>query len=172
MLAFQPEVWSVHTEVYDGPLELLLYLIRRDGIDVRDIPVARVTDEYLRYLEVMAELDLNVAGDFVVMAATLCQLKSRLLVPKVLGTLDEEDEEEDPRAALARRLLEYQRYKEASIKLLERQVLGRDVFTCGQAEEVAPLRSVDPTVDAFGLLEAFYRVLQRSAEPPPTHEVE
>ncbi len=171
MLAIHPELHAVRTEVYDGPLELLLYLIRRDGIDVRDIPIAHVTREYLSFLDQMAELDLDVAGDFLVMAATLCQLKSRELLPRELAVMDE-DEETDPREQLARRLLEYQRFKEASEKLASRRLLGREVFKRPQQELDPALRGVDPGVDAFGLLEAFYRVLQAHAAEPPTHDVE
>ncbi len=171
MLAFRPDLHAVRTEVYDGPLELLLYLIRRDGIDVRDIPIAHVTREYLSFLDRMAELDLDVAGDFLVMAATLCQLKSRELIPRELSAM-EEDEEDDPREQLARRLLEYQRFKEAAEKLQERRLLGREVFKRPQQPLDPALRGVDPGVDAFGLLEAFYRVLQEHAAEPPVHEVE
>ena len=171
MLAFRPELHAVRTEVYDGPLELLLYLIRRDGIDVRDIPIAHVTREYLAYLDLMRDLDLDVAGDFLVMAATLCQLKSRELLPRELSAMEEE-EEEDPRELLARRLLEYQRFKEAAEKLESRRLLGREVYKRPQQELDPALRGVDPGVDAFGLLEAFYKVLQAHAAEPPVHEVE
>ncbi len=168
--SFRPEAFAVHTEVYDGPLELLLYLIRRDGIDVRDIPISLVTTEYLQYLEMMTELDLDVAGEFIVMAATLCQLKSRMLLPRY-DTVEDEDAE-DPRAALVRRLLEYERFQEGAHQLMDRPLLQREVY----ARPVEPLDpskvEVEPTVDAFGLLEAFYRAMQRHAEEPPVHEVE
>ena len=91
MFAFQPELFAVHTEVYDGPLELLLYIIRRDGLDIRDINISHITAEYLDYLDMMTQLDLDIAGDFLVMASTLCQLKSRELVPRV-PTLEVDDE--------------------------------------------------------------------------------
>ncbi len=172
MLAtFRPEAFAVHTDVYDGPLELLLYLIRRDGIDVRDIPIAHVTVEYLLYLDLMAELDLDVAGEFIVMAATLCQLKSRMLLPR-RGVDVEEDEEEDPRAALARRLQDYLRFQEGAQQLMERPLLGREVYSRPEMPSDPSQVEVDPVVDAFGLLEAFYRVLQQHAEAPPVHEVE
>jgi len=171
VLAFRPEEHSVHTEVYDGPLELLLYLIKRDGIDVRDIPIAHVTDEYLRYLDKMRELDLDVAGDFLVMAATLCQLKSRELLPRDPEALDDDDEL-DPREQLARRLIDYERFKEASEKLLLRNVLGRDTFKRPGAEVDPASRSIDPTVDVFGLLEAFYAAVQAREADDPVHEVE
>ena len=171
VLAFRPEEYSVHTEVYDGPLELLLYLIRRDGIDVRDIPISHVTEEYLEYLDRMRELDLDVAGDFLVMAATLCQLKSRELLPRDVEALDGEDEL-DPREQLARRLMEYERFKEASEKLLERNILGRETFKRPSAVIDPTSREIDPTVDVFGLLEAFYAVVQAHEADEPVHEVE
>ncbi|MCB9744227.1 MAG: segregation/condensation protein A [Alphaproteobacteria bacterium] len=160
----------MHTEVYDGPLELLLYLIRRDGIDVRNIPIAHVTAEYLRYLDMMTQLDLDLAGDFLLMASTLCQLKSRELIPR--PSVLEEEEEEDPKEALARRLIEYERYKEAAEKLEERPLLGRDHYARPPQVLSADERPIDPGVDAFGLLEAFYDVLDRAAEAPPVHEIE
>ncbi|MCK6524718.1 segregation/condensation protein A [Myxococcota bacterium] len=172
MFAFQPELFAVHTEVYDGPLELLLYIIRRDGLDIRDINISHITAEYLDYLDMMTQLDLDIAGDFLVMASTLCQLKSRELVPRV-PTLEVDDEdEEDPKETLARRLLEYERFKEASEKLMARPILGRDQFTRPPQTAAADERPLDPTVDAFGLLEAFYAVLDRLSEAPPVHEVQ
>jgi segregation and condensation protein A len=171
LLAFKPEAYAVHTEVYDGPLELLLYLIRRDGIDVRDIPICEVTTEYLRYLDLMSEMDLDVAGDFLVMAATLCMLKSRELLPRPEALQDEEDEL-DPRDELARRLLEYQRFKEAAEQLASRPMLGRDVYARPTVELDAHERPIDPTVDAFGLLEAFYKAVKAAAAEPPIHSVE
>lgn len=170
-LAFRPEQYAVHTEVYDGPLELLLYLIRRDGIDVRDIPIAHVTREYLSYLDQMVDMDLDLAGEFVLMAAVLCQLKSREILPRA-HVDDPEEDELDPRQELARRLLQYQRFKEAAEKLEARPMLGRDVFTRPEREQDPATRAVEPGVDVFGLLEAFYEVLQRAAEEPPTHSIE
>ncbi|HJN73168.1 MAG TPA: segregation/condensation protein A [Myxococcota bacterium] len=171
VLAFRPEEYSVHTELYDGPLELLLYLIKRDGIDVADIPIAHVTDEYLLYLERMQQMDLGVAGDFLVMAATLCQLKSHQLLPRELEATDEEDEF-DPREQLARRLMEYERFKEASEKLLQRNILGRDTFKRPAAQLSATSRGVDPTVDVFGLLEAFYAAVEAREADEPVHQVQ
>ncbi len=171
MLAFQPERYAVHTEVFEGPLELLLYLIRRDGIDVCDIPIAHVTREYLGYLDMMEQIDLDMAGDFLVMAALLCELKSRDLLPRQ-HTEEDEEEELDPREDLARRLIEYERYRQASQQLSERHWLGRDVFARPDQQIAAADRPVDPGVDAFGLLEAFYRVLEARAEEEPVHEVE
>ncbi len=169
---FQAERHAVHTDVFDGPLELLLYLIRRDGIDVRDIPIAHVTVEYLSFLDQLEELDLDVAGDFFVMAATLCELKSRELFAREVLTDEEAEEDVDPREELVRRLLEYERYRHAALDLGARDQLGRDVFARPDAALDASERPVDPGVDAFGLLQAFYAVLKSSAEPEPVHEVE
>ncbi len=171
VFAAQNDPYAVHTPAFDGPLELLLYLIRRDGIDVRDLPIAHITREYLRFLECMKELDLNVAGEFLVMAATLCQLKSRELLPR-RRELDADEEEEDPRERLSRRLIDYERYKRASEALFERSLLGREVFTRPDDAAVLIDRPVDPGVDVFGLLETCYALLTKQAEPEPVHQVE
>ncbi|RME26031.1 MAG: segregation/condensation protein A, partial [Deltaproteobacteria bacterium] len=161
----------MRTREFDGPLELLLYLVRRQGIDVRALQVAPITDAYLAQLELMQALDLDTAGEFLVMAATLCWLKSRELLPQRSDDVDEE-EEEDPRERLIRRLVDYERYREASERLGQLPMLGRDTF----ARPAVPLdpseRPVEPGVDAMGLLEIFYGVLQRHSEPPVVHEVE
>lgn len=171
MLAFHPQQPVVSTPAFEGPLDLLLYLIRRDGVDIRNLPIAHITREYLAYLELMEAMDLGVAGEFLVMAATLCQLKSRELLPRDPEFLDDEDEE-DPRERLVRRLIEYQRYKEASEELRLRPWLGRDVY-------VRPAADVDPAdrplardIDAFALLESFYATLEAHAEGEPVHAVE
>lgn len=171
MHALQADPRSVHTPAFDGPLELLLYLIRRDGIDVRELPVAHITREYLTFLERMEVVDLDEAGDFLVMAATLCMLKSRELLPRDPATLPEE-EEEDPKQRLIQRLVEYGRYRDAADVLEARPLLGRDVF-CRAGEAVAAEeRPLEVGVDAFGLLDAFYGVVQRSAGEEAVHEVE
>lgn len=171
MFAAHDDPYAVHTPAFDGPLELLLYLIRRDGIDVRDLPIAHITREYLRFLECMKELDLNVAGEFLVMAATLCQLKSRELLPR-RRELEADEEEEDPRDRLARRLIDYERFKQASEDLFGRSVLGREVFSRPDDAAVLIDRPVDPGVDVFGLLETCYALLTKQAEPEPVHEIE
>ena len=169
MLANRPDPHHVQTAVFDGPLELLLYLIRRDGIDVRDIPIAHVTVEYLAVLNRMRELDLNIAGEFLLMASTLCQLKSRELLPREEQELEEE--EEDPKERLVRRLIEYERFKEAAEDLTHRNWLGRDVFARPRTD-VDVERPLARDVEALALAEAFSSVLQRSKRLPPQHEVE
>ncbi len=104
----------IQLPLFEGPLDLLLYLIRRERIDIRDIPIAPITKQYMEYLELMRELDLDVAGEFLVMAATLVHIKSKMLVPIEPTEAEGEEEPVDPREELARRLLEFQRYKEAA----------------------------------------------------------
>jgi segregation and condensation protein A len=160
----------VHIGVYDGPLELLLFLVRREGVDVRDIPVARICDAYLSYLDKADEIDVDQAGDYLVMAATLCQLKARELLPRAAES-KEEEEEIDPREALARRLLEYERFRDAAEELGKRERLDRDVFA-RIAEPPAPdEQHIDPGTDAFGLLRIFYAVAERAARPPHEHRI-
>lgn len=157
------ESYSVHLDTFDGPMDLLLHLIRKNELDIYDIPIAVITRQYLDYIKLMKELNLEVAGDFLVMAATLLQIKSRLLLP-----LDEpevgEDEETDPRAELIRRLLEYQQYKEAGMVIGARALLGRDVFvrTYCDPELVAAQNVEGPLeVNLFDLVDAFRVLLAR-----------
>ncbi|MCB9779082.1 MAG: segregation/condensation protein A [Alphaproteobacteria bacterium] len=170
MLACDAHTGFVRTEDYDGPLELLLFLIRREGIDPRDLRVAPICDAYLAQVELMDALDLDVAGDFVVMASTLCLLKSRELLPR--SVVDDEEEEEDLRDGLVRRLVEYERYREASERLGDRHLLGRDEFTRPHVELDVSERPVEPGCDAMGLLEVLYELVQRQQAPEPVHEVE
>jgi len=159
--------WTVHTEVFEGPMELLLYLVRREGIDLKRLPVRTITDAYLDYLDRMRELHLKVAGEYLVMAATLCYLKSLELLPRAPTAPEGEEEGEDPRAELARRLLEYQRFREGA-DLLESQVqLGRDTFARAADEGPEGGRPVESTIDAFGLLDLYYALLTREAVPTP-----
>ena len=160
----------VRTEVYDGPLELLLYLVRRDGLDVLDLPIAHITREYLAFLDRLEAFDLDVAGDFLVMAATLCELKSRELLPRPEQRVDED--EEDPREALARRIIEYQRYKEAADGLAQRLWLDRDMFR-REPEACDPSEvHLSAGVDAFGLLEIWGRLVEQHRRARPVHEVQ
>ncbi len=160
----------VRIGVYDGPLELLLFLVRREGVDVREIPVARICDAYLAYLDGADEIDVDQAGDYLVMAATLCQLKARELLPRA-PTEVEEEEEIDPREALARRLLEYERYRDAAEELGRRERLDRDVFARPAEPPAADEQHIDPGTDIFGLLRIFYDAAERAARPPHEHRV-
>lgn len=172
--------YKVRLEVFEGPLDLLLYLIKKEEIEVEDIPISRITEQYLQYLDLMRDLNLDVAGEFILMAATLAHIKSRELLPKDPTAAPEAEDEGDPRAELVRRLLEYQKYKAVADDLSARPVLGRDTFAKGEAniptrEELkadaqnasdeAPLE-----VSLFALIDAFKRVIERI--PPKTfHEV-
>src|ERR1043166_4147054 len=117
---------------FEGPLDLLLYLIRQEQVNIYDIPVGRITDEYLRYLRVMQELDIAVAGDFLVMAATLIELKTKMLLPR--GPQAAAEEEDDPRADLVNQLLEYQKYKAAAQMLWSRATIEQAVFKRAELE--------------------------------------
>lgn len=163
--------YRVRIDLFEGPLDLLLHLIKKNEVDVANIPVAAITEQYLAYIDMLRELNLDVAGEYLVMAATLTLVKSRLLLPSPAG---DDEEEADPRADLVRQLLEYQRYREAAQHLGEAPLLGRDVFTREQsADGVEQLDDGKANVRAtmWELLEAFQRVLKR-AEPDPVHEVE
>jgi segregation and condensation protein A len=166
------ELYRVRLDVFEGPLDLLLHLIKKNEVEIVDIPIATITEQYLAYLTMMRDLSLDVAGEFLVMAATLTLIKSRMLLPP---SEDEEDEEEaDPRAALVQQLLEYRRFREAALALSERPLLHRDVFV---REPLADTEEVDPAgevprlrVTTWELLEAFRAVLKR-ARPESVHEV-
>ncbi|HUI27120.1 MAG TPA: segregation/condensation protein A [Candidatus Kryptonia bacterium] len=164
--------YRVRLEVFEGPLDLLLHLIKREEVEIVDIPIATITDQYLAYLDLMHELSLDVAGEFLVMAATLTLIKSRMLLPQAEGDGDDE-EEADPRADLVRQLLEYQRFREAAQQLGERPLLNREVFAREPAWDEAPADSDGvPQIRAsmWDLLEAFQAVLKR-ARPTDVHEV-
>lgn len=164
--------YTVRLEVFEGPLDLLLHLIKKNEVDIYDIPVSTITRQYLEYIRMMKELNLEVAGDFIVMASTLIQIKSRMLLPAPDEEPGAEDEEADPRAELVRRLLEYQRYKEAALTLSERELLGRDVHVRVVAgDELEPAPEEEPVeVELFELIEAFRRVLDRVSQES-FHEV-
>jgi len=166
--------WSLHLPQFEGPLDLLLHLCQKHELDILDIPVGFVTEKYLEYLAVMQLMELDVASDYLVMAATLAHIKSKMLLPAAPNDPDEADvleDEMDPREALIRRLLEYQKYKAAADQLVARGVAGRDVFPRGTATEEsvggqAPLEGVP----LFALVDAFQRVLDR-AKITITHDV-
>jgi segregation and condensation protein A len=147
---------------FDGPLDLLLYLIRQEQVSIYDIPVARITVEYLRYLRLMQELDIAVAGDFLVMAATLIEIKSRMLLPKDPFTEATGEEEEDPRAALVNQLLEHQKFKAAAQMLWSRATVEQAVFMRGELE--TDKENPEVTVGLFDLLKVFQKILARHKE--------
>jgi len=145
---------------FEGPLDLLLYLIRQEQVNIYDIPIARITDEYLRYLNLMQELDLTVAGDFLVMAAQLIEVKSRMLLPR--DPLAEAEEELDPRADLVNRLLEHEKFKAASQMLWSRATVEQAVFT--RAEIETDTNNPEVAVGLFDLLRVFQEILARHKE--------
>ena len=159
-LYIPPQALKVFLEAFEGPLDLLLYLIRRQNLDVLDIPIAEITRQYLEYIDLMRELELELAGEYLLMAAMLAEIKSRMLLPRPAS---EAAEEEDPRAELVRRLQEYDRFKRAAEDLDRLPRLERDVFVA-QAElverAVAPLL---PDVTLREMLLAFKDVIQRAA---------
>jgi segregation and condensation protein A len=162
---------AVKLDVFEGPLDLLLHLIRENEVDVHDIPIAAIAEQYVAYLTVMRELNLDVAGEYLLMAATLAWIKSRLLLPPAEG--EEEEEGGDPRLALVARLLEYQRYREAAEKLGQRPILGREVFDASAAgPEPVPESERELEVDLFQLVKAFKAVLSRARPPAAPHQVE
>ena len=145
---------------FEGPLDLLLHLIRQEQVSIYDIPVARITHEYLRYLQLMQELDIAVAGDFLVMAATLIELKTKMLLPRDPFALEEEDE--DPRKDLVDQLLEYQKYKAAAQMLWSRATVERAVFK--RAELETDKNNPEVVVGVFDLLRVFQEILARHKE--------
>ena len=163
-LLFGPRI---KLEVFEGPLDLLLYLIRKNEYDIFDIPVSAITEQYLGYIEAMQNLNLEVAGEFIVMAATLMKIKSRMLLPRPEPE-DDEEEGEDPRAALVRQLLEYQRFKEAADALAEKNQLDRDVFARKfpnpELISVVEEESQYLEVDIYELIEAMRSVLRNLPE--------
>ncbi|HEX8851909.1 MAG TPA: segregation/condensation protein A [Pyrinomonadaceae bacterium] len=147
---------------FAGPLDLLLYLIRQEQVSIYDIPVARITDEYLRYLRMMQGMDISVASDFLVMAATLIEIKSRMLLPSVPGAEVDEQEQDDPRRELIERLLEHQKYKAAAEMLWSRATVERAVYTRAPIE--TDKNNPEVSAGAFDLLKMFQEILARRKE--------
>lgn len=151
--------YRVKLEVFEGPLDLLLYLIKKDEIEIQDIPISRITAEYLDYLNLMRELDISIAGDFLVMASTLIYIKSKLLLPPAPKIEGEEDLIEDPRAELVERLLEYQKFKSAAQMLHSRGEIESAAYTRGQLDTDKNNPEVSATV--FDLMRVFRDILKR-----------
>lgn len=147
---------------FAGPLDLLLYLVRQEQVDIYDIPVARITDEYLRYLQLMKELDIAVAGDFLVMAATLIEIKSRMLLPRDPLAAAADEELLDPRSELINQLLEHQKYKAAAQMLWSRATVEQAVFTRGELE--TDKQNPEVAVGLFDMLRVFQQILARHKE--------
>ena len=156
--------YAIKLDIFEGPLDLLLYLIKKNEIDIYNIPVALVTEQYLQYLKMIKALNLDLAGEYLVMASTLIHIKSRMLLPV---PEEPEAEEEDPRAELVRQLIEHKTFKEAAVNLGERPLLERDVFTRAALlpEEVEKATADEEElmeVSVFELIEAFHRIVSQS----------
>ncbi|MDD5561106.1 MAG: segregation/condensation protein A [Candidatus Omnitrophica bacterium] len=156
--------YKIHLEMFEGPLDLLLYLVKKDHLNIYDIPIAKVTQQYLEYINFMQLLDLDIVGDFLVMAATLMQIKSKMLLPA--SETPAEEEQEDPRAELVKRLLEYEKFKQIAEDLRERELSQQDVFkrqkTEAPLDSQAPEKGEDKYFEAsiFDLINAFSRALK------------
>jgi segregation and condensation protein A len=161
--------YTVRLEMFEGPLDLLLHLIHKNEIDITNIPIALITEQYLEYLKLMKVLNLDGAGEYLLMASTLLHIKSKMLLPT--SSEEEEEEGEDPRAELVRKLLEYQKYKNAAAELEGRPMLDRDVFIrLALMDDVEPREEERIEVNLFELLEVFRQVLEK-AKPEAFHEV-
>ncbi len=168
LISDEKDPYVFRLEGFEGPLDLLLHLIHKDQMDITNIPITLITEQYLDYLKLMKVLNLDIAGEYLLMASTLLHIKSKMLLPV---PTEEVEEEEDPRAELIRRLMEYQKYKEAAISLDQRPLLDRNVFI-----RIIPTATEEPhedetiEVSLFELLEAFRGMLER-VKPEIFHEV-
>jgi len=160
-LYIPPQALEVILEAFEGPLDLLLYLIRKENLDIVDIPIADITRQYVVYIELMQEMQLELAGEYLVMSALLAEIKSRMLLPRPPAA--EEGEEDDPRAELVRRLQEYERYKQAAEDVDALPRLGRDVFQAQAEGPEQKLVRLPPAVDLKDLVAAFQQVMQRAS---------
>jgi len=158
-LYIPPDALEVFLEAFEGPLDLLLYLIKRQNIDIRDINVSEITDQYIAYVELMEAAQFELAAEYLVMAAMLAEIKSRILLPR---TSEEDEEEEDPRAELIRRLQEYERFREAAEQLDEYPRLERDIHLASAEAPKLEREIPEPEVDLKEILQAFATVLRRS----------
>lgn len=158
-LYIPPDAMKVFLEAFEGPLDFLLYLIRKQNIDILDIPIASVTKQYMEYIDLMQELTLELAAEYLVMAAILAEIKSRMLLPKVIT---EENTEEDPRAELVRRLQEYERYKQAAEDLDKLPRVERDTFIAEADSEHIAVEKPLPQVSLRDLITALADVMKRA----------
>jgi len=158
-LYIPPDALEVFLEAFEGPLDLLLYLIRRQNLDILDIPIAQITEQYMGYIAMLDELQFELAAEYLVMAAILAEIKSRMLLPRPVG--DEEDEE-DPRAELVRRLQEYERFKQAAENLDDLPREGRDFAVARIVLEDQQVVRIPPEVDLGDMLDALRDVMIRA----------
>ena len=165
--------YKVNLDVFEGPLDLLLYLIRREELDIYDIPIEHITAEYMKFIEEARRLDLDIAGEFIVMAATLMVIKSRMLLPVSRRMASDESDEEwvDPRLDLVRQLIEYKKFKDAAMRLETMEALKANSFDYGGGrpkfeKTEADARSALANLDLYDLLTAFQEVVARANEIP------
>ena len=157
-LYIPPVALKVFLDTFEGPLDLLLYLIRKQNLNILDVPIADITDQYVNYINLMKELELELAGEYLLMAAMLAEIKSKMLLP----LFEEVEDEEDPRAELVRRLLEYERYRKASEELNKLKRLERDVFVTGVESSHLAQPIELPNISLQELLLSFQEVLKRA----------
>ena len=157
-LYIPPVALKVFLDTFEGPLDLLLYLIRKQNLNILDVPIADITDQYVNYINLMKELELELAGEYLLMAAMLAEIKSKMLLP----LFEEVEDEEDPRAELVRRLLEYERYRTASEELNKLKRLERDVFITGVESSHLAQPIELPDIALQELLLSFQEVLKRA----------
>jgi segregation and condensation protein A len=156
--------YKIRLDMFEGPLDLLLYLVKKDHLNIYDIPIAKVTQQYLEYINLMQLLDLNIVGEFLVMAATLMQIKSKMLLPA--EELAAQDEQDDPRAELIKRLLEYEKFKQIAENLKQREISQQEVFKRPKNDEAldakASAKAEDKYFEAsiFDLINAFSQALK------------
>lgn len=165
--------YKVQLDVYNGPLDLLLFLIRRDEVDIYDIPIARVTEQYAKYCEAIAAIDPNLAGEFLVLAATLMEIKSRMLLPRPPEATDDDLTPDDPRGELVRQLLEYKRFKDASMEMSRAAAIQSQTWPRGlDGSEKTPPGEIDlDEVQVWDLVAAFNHILAATGRGPVTHDV-
>ena len=161
-LYIPPDALEVFLETFQGPLDLLLYLIRKQNLDILDIPVAHITRQYMAYVELMRHLHLDLAAEYLVMAAMLAEIKSRMLLPR--PAVEGEEEEEDPRAALVRRLQEYERFSQAARDIDARPRLERELYLASAQFDLPEPLKVAPHASLADLVVAFRNVLERSEQ--------
>lgn len=169
-------MYRVSLDNFEGPLDLLLFFIKRDEIDIYDIPIAYITEEFLGYIRFMEELDIDVAGDFILMASTLMAIKAKLLIPQATESEAEDVLEEDPRLELTRQLLEYKRFKEAAkrMRAFEEQAISR--YRRGAEEDLKsadwePAKEALQEVSIYHLMETFKALMDQAKAKPPIHTV-
>ncbi|MBF0530553.1 MAG: segregation/condensation protein A [Deltaproteobacteria bacterium] len=158
---------TVKLEIYEGPLDLLLHLIRKNEVDIYDIPIALITEQYLEYLQALEALNVEIAGEFLLMASTLTQIKSKLLLPQIGDTSESDEPEEDPRMAIVRPLLEHLKLRDAAEILERRDILNRDVFSRAPIlAELEPSEENLIEVNLFELIEAFRQMVSQAGVHP------